>query len=558
MNISSLVCPGVPLANASLASNFCAFQYPVTVNQARSVVSVGPGDALILERGAQAVTLLQDMDGDSVPDNKTELVTAPGLNHGLALWDSYIFASSATTVYRWSYDSYFNITSPDPTVVVTNISADDMGTPGQGVHTTRTLAFDSVGRLYISVGSMTNVDYNSFRARLRRFNISDEILYPIDFLTGEVFADGLRNEVGLAFDKHGVLWGVENGADNLNRPDLGVDIHQNNPAEELNRFPDENAGLPYGYPYCWTEYFLPANVTHGRGRGSVWAWPGSFDINYTDAQCQTDFVPPKLAMQAHSAPLGITFYNWKPDSERPVNCTGGFPQEMDGYAFIAFHGSWDRTIPTGYKVVYVPMNAEGNVTSLPGQNLTDVPIDLLAHVPPNAQWESGFRPVDVDFDPCGRLVVTSDGSGSTGSMVIRIESTATASASVPPSSVPTIATGQPSFARSLLPVTVSPTHLVSHAPSTAFPSNASPTTGSTSTIRPSFALSTEANASSNVASTAPSITTLSTAPPTVSTLMPTVVNTTRTSKVTSQAGTLSRSRRSHMLLLVVIVPWLMW
>lgn len=556
MNISSLVCPGIPLENASLASNFCAFPYPVTVNQARSVVSVGPGDALIVERGAQAVTWLQDRDGDSVPDNKTQLVTAPGLNHGLALWDSYMFASNATTVYRWSYDSSFNITSPDPTIVVTNISADDMGTPGLGVHTTRTLAFDSVGRLYISVGSMTNVDYNSFRARLRRFNISDETLYPIDFLTGEVFADGLRNEVGLAFDRHGVLWGVENGADNLDRPDLGVDIHQNNPAEELNRFPEENAGLPYGYPYCWTEYFLPANVTHGRGRGSVWAWPGSFDMNYTDAQCQTDFVPPKLAMQAHSAPLGITFYNWKPDSERPANCTGGFPQEMDGYAFIAFHGSWDRTIPTGYKVVYVPMDAEGNVTSLPGENLTDVPIDLLTHVPPNAQWENGFRPVDVDFDPCGRLLVTSDGSGSTGSMVIRIESTANTVASVPPSSLPTrIPTGQPTSAPSSLPLTLSPTPLVSPGLSTTFPSNAS-TMVSKSTIRPTFTLSTVANASSNVSSAAPS-TTSATAPAIVSSLSPTTVNTTRTSKLTSQAEKLLTASQWHMLLLVVIVSWLM-
>ena len=54
--------------------------------------------------------------------------------------------------------------------------------------------------------------------------------FPIDFSLGEVFADGLRNEVGLAFDAHGVLWGVENGADNLVRDDLGGDIHNDNPA----------------------------------------------------------------------------------------------------------------------------------------------------------------------------------------------------------------------------------------------------------------------------------------------------------------------------------------
>jgi hypothetical protein len=52
--------------------------------------------------------------------------------------------------------------------------------------------------------------------------------FPQDFQTMEVFADGLRNEVGLAFDKHGALWGVENSADNLQRDDLGGDIHENN------------------------------------------------------------------------------------------------------------------------------------------------------------------------------------------------------------------------------------------------------------------------------------------------------------------------------------------
>ena len=59
-------------------------------------------------------------------------------------------------------------------------------------------------------------------------NIAGDL--PIDFSLGEVFADGLRNEVGLAFDAHGVLWGVENGADNLVRDDIGGDVHNDNPA----------------------------------------------------------------------------------------------------------------------------------------------------------------------------------------------------------------------------------------------------------------------------------------------------------------------------------------
>jgi glucose/arabinose dehydrogenase len=137
----------------------------------------------------------------------------------------------------------------------------------------------------------------------------------------------------------------------------------------------------------------------------VWAWPAFLASGkITDEQCRNDFEPSVLAMQGHSAPLGIIFYNYS--NERPKECKdiAPFPEIYDGYAFIAFHGSWNRNVPTGYKVAYVPFDPSGNAY---GQ-----PVDFLAHEPPNAQWEDGFRPVDIDFDECGRLIVTSDGTGS--------------------------------------------------------------------------------------------------------------------------------------------------
>jgi len=89
---------------------------------------------------------------------------------------------------------------------------------------------------------------------------------------------------------------------------------------------------------------------------------------------------------------------------------------MDGYAFIAFHGSWNRDRPTGYKIVYVPIGGDD------GSTVMGDPIDLLAHEGRDAKWESGFRPVDLDFDDCGRLIVTSDGTRDKGgATVIRIE-----------------------------------------------------------------------------------------------------------------------------------------
>jgi len=412
------------IENSVVLDGFCAFELPVSVNKPRSLrVDTISNNIFVLERGSQSIINIFDSDGDGIPDKKKTFASADGLNHGLAIHGNFIYASSDSTVYRWpyinsNYDNNSSSTYPldeeAAEVIVYNINEDGAGGAPLG-HTTRTLEFDDKGRLYVSVGSNQNVDANSYRSRIRRLDMS---VVPKDFQTMEVFADGLRNEVGLAFDRHGALWGVENSADKLNRDDLGGDIHENNPAEELNRFRQEDIGKHYGYPYCWTEYELST----GMGRGTVWAWPSSLyeNGNITDEDCRNStFIAPIVSIQGHSAPLGITFFNWISPDDRSEFCNGteSFPKEMDGYAFIAFHGSWNRDVPTGYKVVYVQMNEDGDAVG--------EPIDFLAHEPPNAQWDDGFRPVDLDFDDCGRLLVTSDGTGSNGSKIVRLEFRAT-------------------------------------------------------------------------------------------------------------------------------------
>ena len=227
--------------------DICAYQLPIEVDQARSVVSVGASDFLALERGSNSVVYSWDSDGDGVADTRKVLASAPALNHGLAIQGDHLYASSGGFVYRWplmneneslasnSTTFVFDATTTvgESEVVIDNINADGNGGAPFG-HTTRTLAFDGQGRLYVSVGSNDNIDPDSFRSRIRRFTITagDEevdIEFPLDFLQGEVFADGLRNEVGLAFDSHGDLWGVENSADRLFRSDIGGDIHADNP-----------------------------------------------------------------------------------------------------------------------------------------------------------------------------------------------------------------------------------------------------------------------------------------------------------------------------------------
>lgn len=81
-----------------------------------------------------------------------------------------------------------------------------------GGHITRTLIFDAAGILYVHIGSGANIDDDSSRARIRRFDLSSQA-FPIQFSSGEVFADGVRNTVGLAFNSEGTLFGVDNGPD---------------------------------------------------------------------------------------------------------------------------------------------------------------------------------------------------------------------------------------------------------------------------------------------------------------------------------------------------------
>ena len=424
MNTTAASCLTVPsLAEAALAPGFCAYQIPVEIEQPRSILSLGTSDFLALERATSSVVHLFDIDNDGLADSRRSVAQAYRLNHGLAIHNEYLYASSDSEVYRWpitSSSTSWEVTEEESELIVNNINRDGQGGAPFG-HTTRTLAFNDQGRLYISVGSAGNIDADSFRSRIRRFDLSDTAAFPLDFLQGEVFADGLRNEVGLAFDRHGDLWGVENSADNLERDDIGGDITDDNPAEELNRFKEQDQGGNWGYPQCWTEFNLPDEFA--LGKGTIWAWPSFLDEDtITDDECRANTIPPIMALQAHSAPLGIAFYHWKDPEELPEECPPNvaFPKEMDGYAFIAYHGSWNRRIPTGYKVVYVEMDESGNP-------IGDSPVDLLSHVPNNAQWESGFRPVDVDFDDCGRLLVSSDGTRDSpqyrGSMIVRIEHT---------------------------------------------------------------------------------------------------------------------------------------
>ena len=166
----------------------------------------------------------------------------------------------------------------------------------------------------------------------------------------------------------------------------------------------DQVGQHWGYPYCFTEYCLSSEVGGTGlkgGNNTIWAWPSFIQDGYIDIWCRENTNPSVISMPSHSAPLGITFYNWKNRTSEEYNnqgCYGGFPKAMDKFAFIAFHDP-----PTGYKVVFVPFDEYGDAMYQP--------IDLFRHGGRSEKWNNAhIRPVDVQFDQCGRLFVTEDGT----------------------------------------------------------------------------------------------------------------------------------------------------
>jgi glucose/arabinose dehydrogenase len=402
----------------------------------RSIVSCGDGEFLVLQRPGSVVLMWDDdRDGLSSVDERLILVTYPGLSHGIAVdWHGgFLFASTADVVVRWPI--VLNVTTmtvarvavtAPPVQVVTDLSRGSWsaasGTTAHG-HYTRTLVVNAHrNELYIQVGSIGNVDADEYRSAIRRMSLLDargssNTSLPIDFRHLAHVAKGVRNTVGMSIDPYSngtVMYGVDNGPDNAQR--YGADIHIDNPGEECNRFDLTQNDIMYGYPYCFSEYKMD-NSHGGEGRGTQFVWTGvdrDFSSVFSDSWCRntSNQKVPSLVMQAHSAPLGITFYGC---NNKNFSGNGTLPcGDYDGWAFVAFHGSWNRQPPTGYKVVALPME------SITNRTFTGQVIDVMRHNGTSAVWETNLRPVDVAIDSRhGRLLVTSDSSGE----VLVIEST---------------------------------------------------------------------------------------------------------------------------------------
>ena len=312
--------------------------------------------ALVMKRAgagtpsADRISLLRDADGDGVAETRSILLSGLHSPFGMALIGERLFVANADAVLGFPYRRGDTVISAPGTKL--------LDLPGGPVnhHWTKNLLASSDGRrLYVSVGSNSNVGERGMALEEGRAAIWE---VQVDSGAHRIFASGLRNPVGMAWDAAGrVLWTVVN-----ERDELGSDLVP----DYLSSVQD---GGFYGWPYSYFGQHLDARVEPAQ-----------------PARVATARVP-DYALGPHTAPLGLA-----------RSAGGTLPAAFADGMFIGQHGSWNRRPHSGYKVIFVPFR-DGRPAGAPRDVLTGF-LDDTGH--------ARGRPVGVAIDARGALLVADD------------------------------------------------------------------------------------------------------------------------------------------------------
>lgn len=299
---------------------------------------------------ANRITLLRDADGDGIAETRSVFLQNLFSPFGMALVGDQLYVANADAVVRFPYRE------GDRSINAAPVKVADL--PGGPInhHWTKSLVASADGaRLYVGVGSNSNVGENGMENETDRAAVLE-----IDIASGRrrVFASGLRNPVGLAWEPQtGALFAVVNERDEIGDhlvPDYLTALRE---------------GAFYGWPYSYYGQNVDERVKPPR------------------PELMAQAVVPDYALGAHVAALGLEFY------------TGSLlPEKYRGGAFIGLHGSWNRSDPVGYKVVFVPF-----VNGRPQGQIQDVLTGFL-----DEEGNARGRPVGVVADKAGALLVADD------------------------------------------------------------------------------------------------------------------------------------------------------
>ncbi|EIN09066.1 soluble quino protein glucose dehydrogenase, partial [Punctularia strigosozonata HHB-11173 SS5] len=384
----------------------------------RGVAFDADGNLLVVERGL-GVTAFTDRDSTCDGWLRTVVIANTSFTQGIAVDGPKLYVSTSGAVLRYVYDTSTRTVNGFPEVVVDGI-------PPDGELTTRPILLHPAknpNTLIVSSALSENIDStardpSSGRSQLRLFPLpSSSSVVPIDFFNGTLLAFGIRNPAGFAFlpdiTSSKKLWVVDNGASIDNVTGLTAAFVNDNPADELNFVDltgsDSSSSAPfYGFPDCttlWNPDADPAGDPQFTSFHTGEQFSLDLEPERDDAWCQdpANNVPPRISFQAHSVPLDLKFF--RPTSDAS---TASLPKSWKGDAFVSFHGSFDRTPPTGYAVVRVPFagaspvasptSTEGYEILVQAANLTSCPGTCI-------------KPVGLAFASDGRLFVSSDSSG---------------------------------------------------------------------------------------------------------------------------------------------------